>query len=171
MQPNFCALYALAESVQPESAHPYYHPIQWLITLAGTIIAAAIAVIFDNIVKRMRDRRGHNLAQLLHEMLAEHQIAYLIYFVALLTGAEFLPTYWWAKSVIGVLTFLAFGFYLVAVYLTSLHEIHLQEDHNCRGIGCAVAVSAFGFLKMSWLTSLFTLLLLGSSVALAFMTV
>lgn len=165
-----CAFLTLVQSVESETAHPYYHPIKWLITLAGTIIAAAIAVTFDNIVKRLRDVRGHNLTQLLHEMLAEHQIAYLIYFVALLTGAQFLPAYWWAKDAIGVLTFLAFGFYLIAVYLTSLHEVHLEDDHNCQGVGCKETISAWAFFKLCWLTSLFTLLMLASSIILAFMT-
>jgi hypothetical protein len=166
----FLAFIALAAPPSPESS-PYFHPVKWLIALTGTIIAAIIAVILDNIVKRVRDARGHNLAQLLHELLAEHQISYPIYYVALLTGANFLPEYWWAKDVIGVLTFLAFGFYLVAVYLTSLHESHLQKDHHCPGVGCRQSLSAWGFLKLSWLTSLFTLLLLGSSVALALITV
>jgi hypothetical protein len=170
MPPNVCAALALLQSVPSDSTHPYYHPIQWLITLAGTIIAAVIAVIFDNIVKRMRDHRGHNVAQLLHEMIAEHQIAYLIYFVALLTGAEFLPIYWWAKGVIGVLTFIAFAFYLIAVYLTSLHEVQLVKDHQCQGSGCAEPLSAWAFFKLCWLTSIFTLLLLVSSIVLAFMT-
>jgi hypothetical protein len=171
MPQHLWAFFALTESVSPETSFPYYHAVKWLIALAGTIIAAAIAVIFDNIVKRLRDVRGHNLAQLLHEILAEHQIAYLIYFVALLTGAEFLPAYWWARDMIGVLTFLAFGFYLIAVYLTSLHEVQLQKDHHCQGRACTKPVSVLGFLRLSWLTSLFTLLMLATSVALAFMTV
>lgn len=169
MHPYLLAFIALVEPVSAESS-PYFHPVKWLIALAGTIIAALIAVVLDNIVKRVRDARGHNLAQLLHELLAEHQIAYPIYFVALLTGAQFLPEYWWAKDVIGVLTFLAFGFYLVAVYLTSLHEEHLQDDHHCQGHGCRQPISRKGFLKLAGLTSLFTLLLLGSSIALALIT-
>ncbi len=169
MQLHSVAFLALANSVSPESS-PYFHPVKWLIALAGTIIAAVIAVVLDNIVKRVREARGHNLAQLLHEMLAEHQIAYPIYFVALLTGAEFLPEYWWAKDAIGVLTFLAFGFYLVAVYLTSLHEEHLREDHECHGRACRHSLSAWGFLKLAWVTSVFTIVLLVSSISLAFMT-
>lgn len=168
--PLACTSILFSQSAPADVPHPYYHAVQWLITLAGTIIAAVIAVIFDNIVKRMRDQRGHNLAQLVHEMLAEHQLAYLIYFVALLTGAEFLPAYWWAKGILGILIFIAFGFYLIAVYLTSLHEVHLQEDHGCPGVGCKQSVSAAAFIKLSWVTSLFTLFLLGSSIVLAFMT-
>jgi hypothetical protein len=171
MHLHICAVVALVNpTATPELPHPYFHPIKWLITLTGTIIAAAIAVVFDNIVKRLRDTRGHNLFQLVHEVLAEHQLAYPLYFVALLTGAEFLPNYWWAKELIGVLTLLAFGFYLIAVYLTTLHEDHFRRDHQCHGRGCHETLTAKAFIKLYWQTSIFALLMLGSSIFLAFVT-
>jgi hypothetical protein len=172
MHLHTCAVVALGNPASaPESVHPYFHPIKWVITLTGTIIAAAIAVVFDNIVKRLRETRGHNFCQLAHEVLAEHQLAYPLYFVALLTGAEFLPNYWWAKEAIGVLTLMAFGFYLIAVYLTTLHEEQFQRDHDCPGRGCRKEITAKGFLKMSWVSSVFALLMLGSSIFLAFVTI
>ncbi len=49
--------FALAAASTP----PYFQAIKWMLTLAGAVIFAAGAVALDNIIKRQRDKRGHNL--------------------------------------------------------------------------------------------------------------
>jgi hypothetical protein len=103
--------------------------------LFGSIFATAFAVPIDNAMKRLREQRCHNTAQLYHEVLAEHLIAYPPFFVALIIGADYKPAVLWGspKDIIGVLVFVAFCFYVLAVYLTTLHEDQFKTHHNCGG--------------------------------------
>jgi hypothetical protein len=144
------AVCLLAQSVSGET--PATHePIKWILTLVGATIFAAGAVALDNIIKRMRDKRGHNLPQLINEIFAEHQIAYPTFFVALLIGAQFKSDKYWAKDVVGILTFLAFLFYAISVYFTTLHEDAIHQDHMkhpCPGADCTRRLTTSTLLKM-----------------------
>jgi len=86
-------------------------------------------------MKRLREQRCHNTAQLFHEVVAEHLIAYPPFFVALIIGADYKPDVLWGspKDFIGVLVFVAFSFYVLAVYLTTLNEDQFKALHDCSG--------------------------------------
>jgi|HubBroStandDraft_6_1064221.scaffolds.fasta_scaffold00142_25 hypothetical protein len=150
---------------------PLLHPIKWLMTLAGTIIATAGGVAMDNMIKRMRNTRGHNLAQVINEMLAEHQIAYPTYFVALLIAAEFKPDKFWARDIIGILVFVAFLFYAIGVYLTTLHETKLAHDHTCTGHDCPKSIKVWTGIKMYAPTMLLAGSMMWAGIYFAFATI
>jgi hypothetical protein len=166
------AVCLLAQSVSGET--PATHePIKWILTLVGATIFAAGAVALDNIIKRMRDKRGHNLPQLINEIFAEHQIAYPTFFVALLIGAQFKSDKYWAKDVVGILTFLAFLFYAISVYFTTLHEDAIHQDHMkhpCPGADCTRRLTTSTLLKMMLPTIFLALVLFGFGVYFSFAT-
>lgn len=164
---------ALAFLMQTETTPVTHEPVKWILTLVGATIFAAGAVALDNIIKRLRDKRGHNLPQLVNEIFAEHQIAYPTFFVALLIGAQFKPDKYWAKDVVGILTFLAFLFYAVSVYLTTLHDHAIRQDHdekNCAGASCPRRLTTWTMLKMCTPTLLLGLVLFGFGVYFSFAT-
>jgi hypothetical protein len=160
---------ALLLADDPSPTDPYSHPIKWLITLAGTIIAAAGAVVIDNVIKRMRDKRPHNFVQVTNELLAEHQVAYLTYFVALITAARF--KWYWAKDVLGVLVMVTVVFYAVAVYLTTLHEVIIGKHHKCADQSCGVSLTWRVRMRMCSTNLVMAILLLIAGVYFAFCTI
>jgi hypothetical protein len=162
----------LLDHVDPKGSSPYYHPVKWLILLFGSTFAAAAAVAVDNMMRRIRDKRGHNMAQLMNEMIAEHQIAYPTFFVALLTGADFKDGVFWGspKDILGVLVIIGFVFYAAGVYMTTLHEARFHADHHCIGQPCEKSIGWWMATKIFFPTAALAGTLLVIGIYFAFST-
>jgi len=163
----------LFDHTDPAGSSPYFHPVKWLILLFGSLFAGAGAVLVDNAMKRLRQSRCHNTAQLFHEVLAEHLIAYPPFFVALIIGADYKSDVLWGspKDIIGVLVFAAFILYVVAVYLTTLHEEQFKAHHECSGKPpCPKMLSWWNLISMFYPTALMALALFVGGVYFSVLT-
>jgi hypothetical protein len=128
----------------------------------GSIFAAAGAVAMDNMMKRIREQRCHNLTQVVHEVLADHLIAYPPFFVALVIGADYRPNVLWGspKDFIGFFVIVAFIFYAIGVYLTTLHDEMFVRHHKCTGFkACTLQIGWRDASVMFFPTVLFSAVL------------
>lgn len=105
------------------------HVFLWINVLIGAIIAAIAATIIDNVVKGMNRERAHNSLLLANECLAEHQSAYVVYFIALLGTTEF--SRYWAKPILPEVLFVAFVIYVIAVAVTTTQDSVIVSHHHC----------------------------------------
>ena len=103
--------------------------IQWLLLLLNSIAVALFSVAIPNLYRQKGNPRPHNGLKLFNDCLARHQLAYLAYFLALLTVANFDVI--WTKNLLHVLIVFSFGFYTVGVALSTDQDSKIAEYHAC----------------------------------------
>jgi hypothetical protein len=105
-----------------------HHSVLWIAVLLSAVAASIVGTIIDNVVKGAADRK-HNAVLLFNECLAEQHIAYLIFFVALATGAGF--SKYWASALLQIAIVIVLGVYIKGIHSTTKHEAKLTADHEC----------------------------------------
>jgi hypothetical protein len=161
--------------VQPDGSlagQPQSPAVLWLIVLVGAIIAALAATIIDNAVKGIDRARSHNNLFLVNECLAEHQSAYLIFAVGLLTGSVVFRSYW-TRGAIAIYIFLTFTCYIIGVSITAKQENKLKDFHTCSGpvAKCNVKLPMAQRFRIIWVNLFLGLVLLCFAVYLCLETV
>ncbi len=141
----------------------------WLIVLASAIIAAAASTIIDNRVKGTHKQRPHNNVLLLNECLAEHQSAYLIFFIGLVTGTAAF-SHPWVRAILSICIVLALLLYIIGVSITADHEDLIADAHICTLPKCTQRLPWGLKLKIIAVNLGSSVFLLSVSVALCFMT-
>lgn len=139
--------------------------VLWVCVLLGAIVAAVGATILDNLIKGMRAKRAHNSILLINECIAEHHSAYLVYFIAMLSGTEF--SVYWGKSVLAIMLFTSFILYCLAIYQTATQEEVIMADHACTGNSCKTGLKSTNKWKMIWVNILLTVLSLAAAITFA----
>jgi uncharacterized membrane protein YgdD (TMEM256/DUF423 family) len=109
----------------------------WLIVLSGAVMAALAATIIDNRVKGVYKERAHNNVLLANECLAEHQNAYLIFAIGLVTGTTVF-SHDWVRAALSVLMIFVIISYIVGVSQTAHHQELIEADHICPGARCHI---------------------------------
>jgi hypothetical protein len=138
----------------------------WLMVLFGTVSVAVAAVVIDNRVKNVHKTRPHNSLLLVNECLAEHQSAYLVYFIALLNASDF--SRYWIKPSIGTLVIIAIALYVVGVSITADHEKNIKRHHpNCPEVECRYSLPNTIRFRILWFNLFSTAVLLSISVVFA----
>lgn len=143
--------------------------ILWISVLVATIIGALFTTVLDNLVKGIRSQRPHNSILLFNECLAEHQSAYVVFFVAMLSGAEFSVP--WAKPWLAIALMLSFIFYSVSVAYTAGYDSMLARDHGCGKVPCPQKLALSTVLKMMWVHLLLGAFLFGAAWRFASWTI
>jgi hypothetical protein len=138
--------------------------------LAGAIMAALAGTIIDNKVKGTHKERSHNNLFLINECLAEHQSAYLIFAIGLVTGTV-LFKYDWTRAAISIYIIVTLVFYIIGVSITADQTERLKDFHACSGNKCTVKLPLRKRFRIIWVNLVLTALLLSFSVYLCAITV
>ena len=133
----------------------------------AAVTASIVATIIDNVVKGQSERQ-HNAILLLNECLAEHHSAYLIFFIALATGASF--TEYWGTGVVQIAILLSLAFYIKGVHSTTRHDRKIARDHIC-GPGCRAKLKRETVIWICGLNIVFALFMMALASYLAIITV
>jgi hypothetical protein len=133
----------------------------------ATIVASVVGTLIDNIVKGDASRK-HNTVLLFNECLAEHHLAYVLFFVALATGATF--TKYWGTALLQISLVLALGLYVKGIHSTTKHRVKILADHACDE-HCSRGLKVWTVIRICFMNCLFTIAMLGIATYLAVITV
>lgn len=154
----------------PPPASDHTRLILWMSVLIGAIVAALLATVVDNLVKGTHTKRAHNSILLLNECFAEHQSAYMIFFIAMLGGADFSVP--WAKTLLASVLALSFMFYCLSVAHTTKYDYQIKGDHTCTTPPpCSIGLKRNTKFKMLWVHLVLTVLSFLAAVLFASWTV
>lgn len=154
---------AVAQGGQPSSEDNQYIFVRWMLVLLAIILGAGFTTVVDNLAKGAYQRL-HNDALLGNEILAEHQSAYVLFFMALFSGTDFKPS-WIKTTVFGAVMLLAFIMYALAVRNTSKHEAKISAFHTCSHNPCP-GLDFSTHRKLAIFNAISAILLAGVSIVL-----
>ena len=124
---------------------------KWLLVFLATLIPSVVGAIMPiTLMESAKSgRRPHHQAKLWNEVLAKHQIAYAVYFLAVAWSANFPEDVKvWIQHFFQVGVSLAFSSYFLSIHSFSKMEARIKAFHHpCRG-GCTYTFTSRDFLRL-----------------------